>query len=365
MANLEPRRPALVHDYLLVMRGAERTFSEIAACWPQAPIACLLYDRQGTRGAFDGRSVRTSYLQRLHPSQATFRFLLPLFPSAAERLDLGPADVVISSSSAFAHGVRPPPGVPHLCYCHSPFRYAWHERDRALQEVPVPARPALRAVLGRVRSWDVAAARRVTSFLANSALTQQRIADFWGRGAEVVHPPVAVERFTPAADGQRRAYFLVVGEVVRHKRVQAALEAARRARREIVVVGTGPDLPRLRTLYPEVDFRGRVSDQALSGLYAHARALVMANVEEFGIAAAEAQAAGCPVLAAAAGGALETVIDGETGVLVTPDDIDALAETMRYDDFTRFATRSMTHNAARFSGDRFRGEIKRAVARMG
>jgi len=368
-AGVPPRVPAvpadgpvLVHDYLLVLRGAERTFAEMAACWPSAPVATLLYDEQGTRGAFAGRRVRTSRLQRLRPSQSWFRALLPLFPPAAERLPVAGAGFVVSSSSAFAHGVRPPDGVAHVCYCHSPFRYAWFERERALAEVPRAARPVLDRVLEAVRRWDHAASRRVTAYIANGRITQQRIADAYGRDSVVVHPPVEVDRFAP---GTPEDFLLVVGEVVRHKRTEVAVQAALRAGRRLKVAGTGPELARLEATYGDrVEFLGRVDDAELARLYATARAVVVPNVEEFGIVAVEAQAAGRPVLAAAAGGALETVIDGETGVLVPPDDPDALAEAMRDVDFDRFAPAAARASAERFAAPRFRERLVAEVDRL-
>src|SRR5215207_2150746 len=306
----------LVHDYLLVMRGAERTFAAIADCFPDAPIYTLLYDPVGTSGAFNGRQVRTSYLQRLGGDQRSFRRLLPLLPRAAERLPVQEHDLVISSSSAFAHAVRARPGGVHVCYCHSPFRYAWFERERAEQELPRPLRPPLRAALDYVRRRDLAASRRVSHYIANSEATRQRIERYWGREATVVHPPVDVHRFSLA---EPEDYLLAVTELVPHKRVDVALEAGRRAGLPLKVVGTGPELERLRARHGDnAEFLGRVDDDELARLYSRALALVVANVEEFGIAAVEAQAAGRPVVAPAAGGTLETVVSGKTGVLVPP-----------------------------------------------
>jgi hypothetical protein len=186
----------LVHDYLLVMRGAERTFETVAACYPTATIATLLYDAVGTEGRFRHRRVRTSFLQPLAADQRRFRRFLPLLPFAAERLPLESASVVISSSSAFAHGVRPAPHAVHVSYCHSPFRYAWHERQRTEAGLSATMRPLGHAVLSAVRRWDILASRRVTAYLANSQLTRQRIGDFYGRDATVVHPPVEVDQKT-------------------------------------------------------------------------------------------------------------------------------------------------------------------------
>jgi glycosyltransferase involved in cell wall biosynthesis len=353
-------RIGLVHDYLLVLRGAERTFATIADAWPEASIYTLLYDEEGTQGRFAGRRVRTSPLQRLGARQETFRRLLPLFPLAASRLPVQDHEVVISSSSAFAHGVRPARDAVHVCYCYTPFRYAWHERRRALREVPAVARPVLATLLAGVRQWDRGVAGRVTHLVACSRIAQQRIARFWGRSAEIVHPPVDVDRFTPA---EPEDFFLFVGEIVRHKRVELALEAARRARVRLVVVGSGPEHERLRFQYRDVgDFRGRVDDDELASLYGRARALVMPNVEEFGIAAVEAQAAGRPVAAAAAGGALETVRTGETGVLVAPDDVNQLAGALGRVRWEEFDPDPIRAHARRFSVASFQQRLRDLVA---
>jgi glycosyltransferase involved in cell wall biosynthesis len=357
-----PRSAALVHDYLLVMRGAERTFAAMASCWPEAPIYTLLYDEEGTAGRFAGRAVHTSYLQGLGLRQGGFRVLLPLLPRAAERLRLRDHDLVISSSSAFAHGIRPAERTVHVCYCHSPFRYAWQERERALAEAPRLLRPALRRTLARIRTWDVEASRRVTHYVANSELTRQRIAEFYGRESTVVHPPVEVDRFAP---GEPEDFFLVVTEIVRHKRVDLALEAARRARVPIKVAGTGPDLGRLAARYGSAaEFLGRVGDEELAGLYARARALVVPNVEEFGIAAVEAQASGRPVVGADAGGLRETVLPGRTGILLPPGDPDALAAALRDTDFDRFSPAVARRQADRFSTAEFKRRLRAEIARV-
>jgi glycosyltransferase involved in cell wall biosynthesis len=362
-----PKGPStsLVHDYLLVMRGAERVFEIIASCWPEARVHTLLYDPMGTEGRFAGREIRTSVLQRTGARQQGFRTLLPLFPKAAEHLAVQDSDVVISSSSAFAHGVRPNPAAVHLCYCHSPFRYAWHEYGRALEEVPKLVHPVARRVLRYVQRWDLKASRRVTHYVANSELTRRRIGDFYGRDASVLHPPVDLDRFHTSAPED---FLLVVTELVRHKQVQLALEAAKRACIPIKVVGTGPDLPRLRAVYADsAEFLGRVSDEQLADLYCRTRALVVPNIEEFGIAAVEAQASGRPVVAADAGGVQETVIDGTTGVLVPPGNLDALTEALAFTDFDRFFPEDMQRQAAQFSIDRFRerllAEVETALGR--
>ena len=354
----------LVHDYLLVMRGAERTFAAIADCWPDGDVNTTIYSRDGTGGRFDRRRIHTSYLQRLGVRQRGFRLLLPLFPSAVERLPVGDCELIVSSSSAFAHGVRPAPGAVHVCYCHTPFRYAWHARGTALAEAPRPLRPALARVLDRIGRWDLEAAGRVTHYVANSRQVQERIARLYGRESVIIHPPVEVDRFTL---GEPLDYFLVVTELVAHKRIDVALEAARQAGVPIRIVGTGPELARLRARFEEAEFLGRVDDEELARLYAGARALLVPGVEEFGIAAVEAQAAGRPVIAVGEGGVLETVIDGETGVLLPRGDVGEFAEAMREVDFDRFRGDAIASHAESFSTARFKerlkAEVERALAR--
>jgi glycosyltransferase involved in cell wall biosynthesis len=359
-ARQRPARVAIAHDYLLVMRGAERTFAAIAGLYAEAPIFTLLYDEAGTGGRFAGRSITTSPLQRLGVGQEGFRRLLPLYPFAIERLRPQGCDVVLSSSSAFAHGIRAPAGAAHVCYCHAPFRYAWYEEDRALRETWPPLRPLLRAQLAWMRRWDRAASGRVDVYIANSRLTQERIQRYYGRASTIVHPPVETSRFSLAQPGDA---LLVVSELVAHKRVDVALAAARRAGVPIRVVGSGPEHAALAAAHPEAEFLGRVPDEVLAELYATARAVIVPSREEFGITAVEAQAAGRPVIAAAAGGALETVLDGDTGLLAELDDVDAFARAIeRLQTLPFEAARAVAH-AERFSVEAFQARIAETVDR--
>jgi glycosyltransferase involved in cell wall biosynthesis len=211
-----------------------------------------------------------------------------------------------------------------------------------------------------MRRWDLAASRRVDVYIANSVLTRERIKRFYGRDAPIIHPPVETHRFTPGDAGDS---LLVVSEIVRHKRVDVALEAARRARAPIQVVGSGPEYAALRDAYPEARFLGRVEDGEIARLYASARAVIVPSMEEFGITAVEAQAAGRPVIAAATGGALETVLDGQTGRLAAFDDVDAFAAAIEGIDQLDFDPERATRNAARFSVEAFTSKLAAAVAR--
>jgi glycosyltransferase involved in cell wall biosynthesis len=348
-------RVVLVHDYLLVARGAERVFAVMADMFKKAPILTLLYDERGTGGRFAGRTVTTSGLQRLGVSQDGFRTLLPLYPFAVERLHVPDCEVVLSSSSAFAHGVHKPAAAVHVCYCHAPFRYAWYEQERALGEVAAPLRPALRLALARMRRWDRTAAARVDSYIANSRLTAERIRRYYGRDSTIIHPPVETHRFAPRSPEEK---LLLVSELVRHKRPAVALQAARLAGVPIRVAGSGPDFDSLRAAYPEAEFLGRVGDSELAELYASARAVIVPSMEEFGITAVEAQAAGRPVVAADAGGALETVIDGETGVFAHLDDARSFARAIERVQEIGFDPARAVANASRFSVRAFESALR-------
>ena len=305
-------RVALVHDFLLDVRGAERVFLELCAMWPEGDIFTAVYDEQGTEGRFAGRTVNSSFLQRLRPSARTFRVLLPLYPAAIESFDLSGYDLVVSSSSAWAHAVLCGEQSVHVSYCHNPFRYAWNDRDQTLARRRNPVtRAFLRGAFRRWRQWDWIAAQRTNRYVANSMITQARIRAYFGRQSSVVYPPVDTTRFSPGPVGD---HYVIVSELMAHKQIDVAIEAFNRLRLPLVIIGDGPHARRLQRLAgPTVTLTGRLSDDEVASTVSSARALIVTSVEEFGIAAVESQAAGRPVIARAAGGALETIVDGVTG----------------------------------------------------
>jgi glycosyltransferase involved in cell wall biosynthesis len=354
-------RVALVHDFLLDLRGAERVFLAMCDVWPDADVFTAVYDEAGTEGRFAGRSVHTSFLQRLRPSARTFRSLLPLYPAAIESFDLSGYDLVVSSSSAWAHAVICDEGTAHVCYCHNPFRYAWNDRDRTLADRRDPlTRTLLRSLFRRWRQWDWIAAQRVDRYLTNSRTTQARIKTYFHRDAEVVYPPVETSRFRPGPVGD---HYLVLSELMPHKHIDMTIRAFNRLRRPLVVVGDGPEGRRLRRLAREnVTFTGRLSDAQAARLLQSCRALVVAATEEFGIAAVEAQAAGRPVIAPRSGGTLETVRDGVTGCFWSggPEE---LAEAVSALDDSAIDPSDCVENAARFDTSVFSEALPDAVAR--
>jgi glycosyltransferase involved in cell wall biosynthesis len=354
-------RVALVHDFLLDLRGAERVFAAICDAWPEADVFTAVYDEKGTEGRFAARRPQTSFLQKLKPTSRTFRPLLPLYPHAIESLDLRGYDTVISSSSAWAHGVLVDPGAVHVCYCHNPFRYAWSEREATLSARSPFVRAPLRVLLNRWRQWDYIAAQRVDAYVANSRLTAARVRRYLGRESTVLHPPVELDRFAPGVVGE---HYMVLAELMAHKRIDVAIHAFNRLGKPLLVVGDGPELRRLRRLAgPTITFTGRVADERVAELLSTSRALVVTAAEEFGIAAVEALASGRPVIALGAGGVMESVRAGETGAYYERDDPAELARVVDTFDPLGVDPRACVEAAQRFGTARFQAQLRAIVAR--
>jgi glycosyltransferase involved in cell wall biosynthesis len=352
-------RVALVHDFLLDIRGGERVFSELCRMWPQAEIYTAIYDEDGTEGRFSDRTVHASFLQHLRPSSSNFRALLPLYPSAIRSFDLSGYDLVVSSSSAWAHAVVCSEATVHVSYCHNPFRYAWNDRDSTLARRNPLAQSLLRAFFARWREWDRRAARRVDRYVSNSITTQTRVRAYFGRESAIVHPSVELGRFSPAPVGD---YYVAVSELMAHKQLDVAVAAFNALALPLVIVGDGPDARRLHHLAgPTIRFAGRLTDEGVARVLRHARAMVMTSVEEFGIAAVESQAAGRPVIARSGGGALETILDGVTGRLWSGGP-DALAAAVLEFDDAAVDPQACVQQATRFSAERFRQGLMREIA---
>jgi glycosyltransferase involved in cell wall biosynthesis len=356
-------RVALVHDFLLDLRGAERVFAAICETWPDADVFTAVYDERGTEGRFAHRAPQASFLQRLRPTARTFRPLLPLYPHAIESLDLRGYDIVVSSSSAWAHGVLVDPGAVHVCYCHNPFRYAWSEREATLAARNALVRPALGLLLNRWRQWDWIAAQRVDRYVANSALTAARIRRYLGRDAAVLHPPVELGRFSVAPPEEIGDYYVVLAELMAHKRIDVAVRAFNALGRRLVVIGDGPESrPLQRLAGPTVSFTGRISDARVAELLRHARALIVTAAEEFGIAAVEALASGRPVIALESGGVLESVVAGQNGVYYPYSTPEALAAAVGAFDPGTIDPATCRATAERFGTQRFQAALRGIVA---
>jgi glycosyltransferase involved in cell wall biosynthesis len=354
-----PPRVALVHDFLLDVRGAERVFLELCAMFPEADIYTAVYDERGTEHRFSARRVHSSFLQRAHPSAKTFRALFPLYPAAIESFDFGDYDLVVSSSSAWAHAILCGEQTLHVSYCHNPFRYAWNDRDSTLARRRNPAsRAFLRSAFRRWRQWDWIAAQRTDRYIANSKMTQARIRAYFGREAPIVYPPVDTSRFSPGPVGD---HYVMVSELMPHKQIDIAIAAFNQLRLPLIIVGDGPAGRRLRSLAgPTVKFTGRLSDATVAEVLQGARALLLTSVEEFGIAAVESQAAGRPVIARRGGGALETIVDGTTGCFWAGGPAELASAVLQFDDGA-VDPLACTRNAARFDRSNFRRGIRAEI----
>jgi glycosyltransferase involved in cell wall biosynthesis len=341
---------AIVHDYLNQRGGAERVVLELAEIWPDAPIYTSLFRPQSTFPEFSDREVRTSPLDQLPVDQA-FRNLFPLYPAAFRALGTLDADVVVTSSSGWAHSVRTAPGTFHAVYCHTPARWLYGgEYDNASAR-----RLALVPLQRPLRRWDRGAARRADLYVANSRLVSERIRDSYGIDAPVIHPPVDVERFTPRPRGER---LLVVSRLLPYKHVGLIVRAATYSGIGLDVVGTGPTLDALRRAAgPTVTFHGRLPDEAVTELMEGCRALCVAATEDFGITPVEANAAGKPVVAFAAGGALETLEDGVNAALFDRRTPAAVLDAIHRCDALDASPEEIAAGARRFSRDTFRSRF--------
>jgi len=356
-------RVALVHDWLNQMGGAESVLENLVALYPGAPVYTSIYWREAMPAAYRQWDIRPSWLNRVPGVKRHHQVFLPLYPLAFEGLDLGGYDVVLSNKSGFCHGVITGPETVHICYCLTPTRYLWRYQDYAQSEGLRPAAHVLLApVLLHLRMWDRLAAQRVDRFIAISSEVQRRIDKYYGRESEIIWPPVDVGRFAPAPSGGD--YYLSVGRLVPYKRVDLAVRACTQLGLSLKVGGTGRDMARLKAMAgPTVEFLGWVPDEALGELMAGCKAFLFPGAEDFGIAPVQAMACGRPVIAYAAGGALDTVIEGVTGSLFHEQTVEALSRVLAGFDAGQFDAQAIRRHAEQYDAAVFRTKIADAVAR--
>ena len=324
-------RVALVHDWLTGMRGGEKVLEVLCELNPDADIVTLVHRPGSVSPLIERHRIHTSFIQRLPFASTRYRQYLPLFPAAIERMDLRSFDFVISISTCVAKSAVPRAGVRHLCYCNSPMRYAWDQFEAyfGVERVGyVASRWFYKPVMERLARWDAATAHRVTRFVGNSRHVAGRIARYYNREASVVYPPVDTAFYHPAAISPE-SHFLIVSALVPYKRIDLAIDACRRAGARLRIVGDGPERERLERAGSDlIEFLGPLSDEQIRDEYRRALAVILPGEEDFGIVPVEAQACGRPVVAFARGGALETVIDGETGVLFAEPTAGSLSEAL-------------------------------------
>ncbi|HKR91487.1 glycosyltransferase [Novosphingobium sp.] len=357
-----PGRVALVHYWLVSMRGGERVLERLLDMFPGADVFTHVYDPEKVSAKIRAANVRETFIGRLPGARKYYQKYLPLMPMALEELDFRGYDLVISSESGPAKGIITSPDSLHLCYCHSPMRYLWDHYPDYKASAGGFSRIMMPTMFHRLRQWDVSSASRVDGIVANSSFIARRIGKVWGRDARVVHPPVAVEEFRPSEEVTNR--YLWVSQMTPYKRADIALEAFNRMGVPALMVGDGEMFKHISThAGPNVEVRRRLSFDELKQAYATAKALVFTPEEDFGIVPVEANASGRPVIAYGHGGVTDSIIDGKTGLFFREQTVDALCDALeRFEGWLpRFRPEDAVANASRFAPEAFDAGILQAL----
>jgi len=350
---------ALVHDWLTGQRGGEHVLRALAGVFPDAPIYTLFHFPGSVDAEIEAHRIATSFLQRAPAIEEHYRWYLPIFPVAVEDLDVRGHRLVISSSHCVAKSVRKGPGARHVCYCHTPMRYAWDQEEAYFGTGTGPLARLRRRILAALRRWDVATAGRVDTYLANSSFVADRIRRYYGRPAEVLPPPVDTDFFTLADPAVERLGALVVAALSPYKKVDLAIQACARAGVPLTVVGTGPELPALRRMAGDsVRFEGRVEPDRLRELYRCAEFFLQPGVEDFGISTVEALACGTPILALDAGGVRDIVRPGEHGLFFAQDEASEIAAAIDKIRRMQFNPLNLRERAEIFAAKRFAHRLR-------
>ena len=348
---------AIVHDFFCNLGGSDTVAQILHQLFPEAPVYTLvIYDRNRDAELVQGMDIRTSFIQNLPLAGRTHQPFLPLFPIAIEQFDLSGYDLVISSSHSFAKGVITSPQTLHICYCHTPMRYAWDLYGGYTRRMGQLSRALTALVMNYIRLWDVLTAERVDCFIANSQFVAKRIKKYYGREARVIHPPVDTSYYTPMNEDED--YYLVVSRLTAYKRIDLAVKAFNKLGLPLRIIGTGPEMGRLRAIAKtNIQLLGEQPREVLREHLAKCRAFVFPGKEDFGIAPLEAQAAGRPVIAYAAGGALETVVEGVTGIFFHEQTIESLIAAVERLDAIQFDKDRIRQHALRFDEELFKQRI--------
>ena len=358
-------RVAIVHYWLVGMRGGEKVLEALCDLFPQADIFTHVYVPETVSEKIRRHKVSTTFIGRLPRAQRFYKRYLPLMPLALEQLDLRGYDLILSSESGPAKGVIPPPSAVHLCYCHSPMRYVWNMYHEYRERSGLLTRLLMPMTAHYLRLWDAASAQRVDRFVANSRTTAARLRRYYGREAAVIPPPVEVDAFEIADEAERGDYLLMTGELVPYKRPDLAVEACNRMKQKLIVIGGGEMLDQIRKLAgPTVTVLGPRPFAELRHHYARCRALVFPGEEDFGIVPVEAMASGRPVIAFGRGGATETVVPNVSGVLFPEQTVEALIEAIRTCTVTDFNPARIAAHVQQFSRARFIDRMTVEIERL-
>ncbi|MBI5078764.1 glycosyltransferase [Candidatus Saganbacteria bacterium] len=352
---------AIVHDFLNQFGGAERVVSAFHELYPKAPVYTSIYDKKNLPEKFRFMDIRPSFMQKLPLIFPLFKFYLPFYPMAFESFDLSGYDVILSSSSAFAKGIRKNKNQLHICYCHTPMRFVWRFEDYMKREaLPSWLKGVLWYILEPIKQWDLRNTAGVDFFIANSITVAERIKKIYGRESDIISPPVESDFFRPGAAD--RDNFLVVSRLNAYKRIDIVVEAFNRLDLSLKIIGDGPQRKKLeREAGANIKFLGRLSDREVAEELAACRALVFPGEEDFGIVPLEAMACGRPVIAYRAGGARETVIEGENGVFFDSQTSAALVQAVKRFQFAPFDKSRIRKYAVRYDKEAFKRKIEEFV----
>ncbi|MFZ2299746.1 MAG: glycosyltransferase [Candidatus Moraniibacteriota bacterium] len=352
---------ALVHDYLVQYGGAERVLEAFTELFPYAPIYTLIHDKEAMHGMFADKRIYTSFLQHLPFSRKRHRFFPPLMPLAIEEFDFSQYDIVLSDSSSYAKGIITRPETLHICYMHTPMRYAWDDCQKYTQDFGFPqvVKKLVPFFMNPIRLWDKASADRVDRFLANSEFVGKRIRKYYRKEAVTIHPPVNVDRFYIAGPEDRRDYFLMVGRLIAYKRHDIAIEAFNRLKLPLKIIGRGPELERLKKLAgPTIEFLGRVPEEDLPRYYAQCQGFVFPQEEDFGIVALEALASGRPLVAYRGGDITEHMEEGTMGVFFDEQTPEAIVHAVEHFREIKYDPHAIRARALPFDKVRFKATIQ-------
>lgn len=353
---------ALVHDWLTSMRGGEKVLEILCELYPGATLFTLLHNKGKLSPTIERMKIETSFIDKLPMKENHYRNYLPLFPRAIESLDFSGYDLIISSSHCVAKGAKPGSTALHICYCHTPMRYIWEMYDEYFGKgkAGILTRTAMSIAAPYLRNWDVKTSSRVNYFIANSHNVARRINEYYSRMSDVIHPPVDTDFFQLSE--KDNGYYLIVSALVPYKRVDLAIELFNRTGKKLIIVGSGPESEKLKSLASaNIKFLGWADSKELTSLYSKCKALIFPGIEDFGIVPLEAMACGKPVIAYGKGGTLETVVDRLTGIFFNEQTIESFAQAVEKFEAAKFDGAAIREHAKKFDRAVFKASIKKYI----
>lgn len=361
MDSLSGLRVALVHDWLTGMRGGEKVLEVLCELYPDATLFTLLHNEGAMSPTIENMRIQTSFVQSLPFKEERYRHYLPLFPRAIDSLDFTGYDLILSSSHCVAKGAKPVGNALHICYCHTPMRYVWDQYPEYFGKgrAHVVTRTAMSLIAASLRNWDVRTSSRVHFFVANSENVARRIERYYSRASDVIHAPVDISKF--GISDKPLIYYLIVSALVPYKRIDLAVNTFNQLGDRLVIIGTGPEERKLKAMASSnIEFLGWESDESIAKFYAGCKALIFPGVEDFGIVPLEAMASGRPVIAFAAGGALETVVgkgDQPTGIFFDEQTVASLKNAIKEFESSKFDPEAIRKHAEKFDRKRFKQKL--------